>query len=179
MEDNVSFPLDPPTTHSHGRRLGWQFPTKKLLRLRWNRRNNWFTPAEFQLFRGTENSRNSTLNRSAEEENARNSVPWDKIRSKHSEFRSEPYRERENNSEFRSVEQKYKQTLRILFQTIPRKRQQCGIPLGGKHAVNSVCRSMIFCKTNFFHAISFLSELRKRTFCKLPNASVWAISSAE
>jgi hypothetical protein len=70
------------------------------------------------------------------------------------EFRSEPFRGRENNSEFRSVEQnrstlsefrsepfrgrennsesvpwnKKKQTLGILFRTIPRKRKQLGIP---------------------------------------------------
>ncbi len=43
------------------------------------------------------------------------------------EFRSEPFRGRENNTEFRSVEQKEKQTLGILFRTIPRKRKQFGI----------------------------------------------------
>jgi hypothetical protein len=45
-------------------------------------------------------------NCSAEEKNAWNSVLWDKYRSKLSEFLSEPFRGRENNSEFRSVEQK-------------------------------------------------------------------------
>jgi hypothetical protein len=40
-----------------------------------------------------------------------------------SEFRSEPFCERENNSEFSLVEQKYKQTVGILFQTIVRKIQ--------------------------------------------------------
>ncbi len=51
---------------------------------------------------------------------ARNFVPWNKNRSKLSQFRSEPFRERENISEFGSVEQKKKQTLGILFPTIPR-----------------------------------------------------------
>jgi hypothetical protein len=35
------------------------------------------------------------------------------------EFRSEPFRGRENNSEFRSMKQKYKITLGIPFRTIP------------------------------------------------------------
>jgi hypothetical protein len=43
-------------------------------------------------------------NHSAEEKNARNSVPWNKLEAKLSKFRSEPFRGRENNSEFRSVE---------------------------------------------------------------------------
>ncbi len=63
---------------------------KKLFRGRRNRRNNWFVPSEFRLFRGTENSRNSVPNRSAENKNARNSVPWNKNWSKLSEFHSEP-----------------------------------------------------------------------------------------
>ncbi len=41
---------------------------------------------------------------SSEEKNARISVPWNKIEAKLSEFHSEPFRGRENNSEFRSVE---------------------------------------------------------------------------
>jgi hypothetical protein len=43
---------------------------------------------------------------------------------KFSEFRSKRFRGRENNSEFRSVKQKWKQTLGIPSQTIPRKRKQ-------------------------------------------------------
>jgi hypothetical protein len=35
----------------------------------------------------------------------------------------------------------------------------------------SVCWSRIICKTNFFHAISFRSELRNRLFRKPRNAS--------
>ncbi len=84
--------------------LGLAFPQKKLFRGRRNRRNNWFVPAEFRLFRGTENSRNSVPNRSADEKNARNSLPWNKIRCKRSESRSELFRGRDNNSEFRSSE---------------------------------------------------------------------------
>jgi hypothetical protein len=41
-----------------------------------------------------------------------------------SEFRSEPFRGRENNSEFRSVEQKWKQALGIPFRTLPKKRKE-------------------------------------------------------
>jgi hypothetical protein len=52
------------------------------------------------------NSRNSVPNPSAEEKTTRNFVPWNKNRSKLTEFRSEPFSGRENNSEFRSVEQK-------------------------------------------------------------------------
>jgi hypothetical protein len=48
-----------------------------------------------------------------------------------SELRSEPFRGRENSSEFRSVEQKYKQTLRISFRTLQRKRKQLRIPFRG------------------------------------------------
>ncbi len=43
---------------------GWQFPTKKLIRGKQNGQNNWFVPAEFRLFRGTGNSRNSVPNHS-------------------------------------------------------------------------------------------------------------------
>jgi hypothetical protein len=69
------------------------------------------------LYSGTKieaNSRNSILNHSAEEKNARNSVPCNKNRSKLSEFHSEPIRGRENNSELHSVEQKQKQTHRFV-----------------------------------------------------------------
>jgi hypothetical protein len=61
------------------------------------------------LYRGTKiesNSRNSVPNHSPQEKNARNSVPWNKNRSKLSELHSEPFRVRENNSKFRSMEQK-------------------------------------------------------------------------
>jgi hypothetical protein len=49
------------------------------------------------LYRGTKikaNSRNSILNHSTEVKTARNSVPWNKNRSKHLEFCSEPFRGR-------------------------------------------------------------------------------------
>ncbi len=89
------------------------------------------------------NSRNSVPNCSAEEKIAQNSVPWNKIRSKRSEFRSETFRGRENNSEFRSVEQKYKQTPGILFRTIPRKRQQLGIPFQSMSRRKTCCQFSI------------------------------------
>jgi hypothetical protein len=83
------------------------------------------------LYHGTKleaNAQNSVLNHTAEEKTTRNSVPWNKNRSKHLEFCSEPFRGRDNNSEeFRS--------------------EACP---GWKHAVSSVCWSRVFCKTNFF-----------------------------
>jgi hypothetical protein len=69
-------------------------------------------------FRGPKieaNSRNSLPNPSAEEKTAGYSIAWNKNRSKLSEFTSEPFSRKENNSEFQSVEQKKKQTLGILF----------------------------------------------------------------
>ncbi len=45
------------------------------------------------------------------------------VEQKLSEFRSEPFRGIENNSEFRSVEQKLKNTHGIPFKTLPRKRK--------------------------------------------------------
>jgi hypothetical protein len=101
--------------------IGLAISDKKLFRGRRNRRNNWLLPAEFLLLRGPENSQNSVPNHSAEEKNARNSLPWNKNRSKLLEFRFESYCGRENNSDFRSLEQKQKQTLGILFRTIPGK----------------------------------------------------------
>jgi hypothetical protein len=73
-----------------------------LFRERRNRRDSRFIPAEFRLFRGTENSRNSIPNHSVGEKNARSSVQWIKSRSKLSEFPSKPFRGREKCSEFRS-----------------------------------------------------------------------------
>jgi hypothetical protein len=102
------------------------------------------------LYHGTKieaNSRNSVLNHSAEEKTTRNSVSWNKNRSKHLEFCSEPFRGGENNSEFRYVEQKKNQTLGIPFRSCIRQK-------------HFVCRSRIFCPTNFFHTISFRSEPR-------------------
>jgi hypothetical protein len=81
-------------TDTSARNYGWPFPTKNLFPGGRNRRNNWFVPADFRLFRGTEtlgipfrtvpqrrrlleilyhgtkieaNSRNSVLNHSAEQ----------------------------------------------------------------------------------------------------------------
>ncbi len=101
---------------------------------------NRFDPAEFRLFCGIENSWNSVLNYSAEEKNARNSVLWNKNRSKLSEFRSElsaeekttwnsfPWnKNRSKLSEFRS---------KAFFQT--------------KIRCNYVWGSRNFCKTHFF-----------------------------
>ena len=61
---------------------------------------------------------------------------------KPSEFRSEPFRGRENSSEVRSIEQKYKQTLRIAFQTLQRKRKQLGILFRGKN-IKANCQNSV------------------------------------
>jgi hypothetical protein len=61
------------------------------------------------LYYGTKieaNSGNSVLNHSAEEKTTGSSIPWNKYISKLLEFCSEPFCGRENNSAFRSVEQK-------------------------------------------------------------------------
>jgi hypothetical protein len=55
-------------------------------------------------------------------------VPRNKILS---EFGSEPFCGTEKCSEFRTVEQKQKQTLGIPFRTISRKRKQIRIPFRG------------------------------------------------
>jgi hypothetical protein len=107
------------------------------------------------LYHGTKleaNARNSVLNQSAEEQKTRNSVPWKKNTSKHLEFCSEPFRGRDNNSEFRS--------------------EACL-----KHVWDENMLSILFAgegffvKLIFFHAISFSSELRNRLFRKPRNAS--------
>ncbi len=57
------------------------------------------------LYHGTKleaNARNSVLNHSAEEKTTRNSVWWNKNVIKHLEFCSEPFRGRDNDSEYRS-----------------------------------------------------------------------------
>jgi hypothetical protein len=87
-----------------------------------------FVLAEFQLYRGIENSWNSVPNHAAEEKKARNSVPWNKNRSKLSELRSKPFcgreptrnsvswnRKRSKLSEFRFESYLGKTTLSILF----------------------------------------------------------------
>ncbi len=90
---------------------------------------NGFVLKEFQLFRRTENSRNSVPNHSVEKKNAGNSVSWTKNISKLAGFRSELLRGRENNLNF-VPRTKIKTTLwGILFLSISRK----------KHSLNSVC----------------------------------------
>ncbi len=100
------------------------------------RRNRRFVPAEFRLFHGSGNSRNSVPKHSAEDKNAQNSVTWNKNRSKLSEFRSEPFRGRENNSEFRSAEQNRSKLSK--FRSLAFRRR--------KHTLSSVC----WIRTNFF-----------------------------
>jgi hypothetical protein len=68
--------------------------------------------------------RNSVPNRSAEQKTTRNSVLWNKNRSKLLEFPSEPFRGRETTRNSVPRIEKYKQTLGIPFRTITRKRKQ-------------------------------------------------------
>jgi hypothetical protein len=56
-------------------------------------------------------------------------IPTVLRKRKFTEFRSEPFRGRENNSEFRSMDQKKKQTLGIPFPIHQWKRKQLGIPI--------------------------------------------------
>jgi hypothetical protein len=86
--------------------IGLAISDNKVFLRRQNRRNKWFVPADFLLFRGTENSLNSVPNHSAEEANALNSVLCNKNRFKLSEFRYKPFRRRQNHSEFCPVKQK-------------------------------------------------------------------------
>ncbi len=61
----------------------------------WNRRHKWLYLTGYRLFR-TIGKKTET----AEQKTILNSVPWKKSRRKLSEFRSNPFRRRENNSEF-------------------------------------------------------------------------------
>jgi hypothetical protein len=69
--------------------------------------NNWFVPAEFRLFCGTENSRNSIPNHSAEEKK-KLGFPYrgTKIKAKILGIPFQTIPLKAFNSEFRSVEQK-------------------------------------------------------------------------
>jgi hypothetical protein len=93
-----------------------------------------------------------------EEKTTRNSVPLNKNRSKLSEFPSEHFSGRENNSEFRSVETKIEEyshnfipnpsaeekttrnsvNVGIPFRTIPRKRNLLNTKRGSPNVKNSV-----------------------------------------
>jgi hypothetical protein len=74
-----------------------QFPTKKLFRGRRNRGNNWFAPAESGCSGEQKTLGIPFRTIPQRRKNARNSVPWNKNRSKLSEFRSEPFRGTENS----------------------------------------------------------------------------------
>ncbi len=131
------------------------------------------------------NSRNSIPNRSTEEKNARNSVPWKKNRSNFSKFRVEPFRGTKNSRNSvpnRSAEEKN------AWNSVPWKKNRNKLSefrseacLGQKQAKLSIlfAAAGFFCKTSFFHAIFFRSEPRNGLFRKLRNASELALSSAE
>jgi len=85
------------------------------------------------------NSRNSVPNPSAEEKTTRNSVPLNKKRSELSEFPSEHFSGRENNSESLSVDTKIEEYSQNFLQ---RKTKQHGIPFRGKN-IEANCRNSV------------------------------------
>jgi hypothetical protein len=137
-------------------------------------------------------------------ETTRNSVPFNKNRSKLSGFPSEPFTGRENNSEFHGTEQ----TIGIPFRTLQRKIKQLGIPFVGKKLKETLgipfrtipqkiklltvkCRGRqsdqkgfaqcaVSVKLHFFAefcSIPFRSEIRNWLFRGTQNASEGALSS--
>jgi hypothetical protein len=95
---------------------------------------------------------------SAGEKNAQNSMPWNKNRSKLSEFHSEAFRGTENSRNSFPNRFTGEKNVGILFREKFRSKlsefrsEAC---LAQKHAVYSVFWSRTFCKTKFFHAIFF------------------------
>jgi hypothetical protein len=131
--------------------LGLAISDRKLFRGRRNRRKNWFVPAEFRLFRGTENSRNSVPNHSAEEKPSRkfsfearlgqkhavNYVCWSRIFRKTNFFHIFP---RKNlGLLYRGTK-----TLGLVFQTIPRRRNHLGIPFRSMSGTKTLCQLCFF-----------------------------------
>ncbi len=92
------------------RTVGLGISDKKIIQRKSELQNKWLFPTEFLLFRGTENSRNSVSNPSAKEKTTRNSIPWNRNRSKFSEFLSESFRGRENNTEQNAAAAVYEST---------------------------------------------------------------------
>jgi hypothetical protein len=136
-------------------KLGLAISDKKLFRGRRNRRKNWFVPAEFQLFRGTENSRNSVPNHSAEEKNTRNFVTWNKNRSKLSEFCSEPFRGTENSRNSvpnRSAEEKNARNS-VPWEKKKKKNSRNSVP---KHVSDQNKLSILFAEAGYFVKLIFL-----------------------
>jgi hypothetical protein len=80
-------------------------------------------PTQFRLSLG-QKTLEFVSNHSAKKTNARNSIPWNKNRSKLSKFRSEPCCGREKKLEipFRGI--KKEETFGMLFQSISRKKRR-------------------------------------------------------
>ena len=113
-------------------------------------------------------SRNSVPNPSAEEKTTRNSVPWNQNRCKFSEFRSKPFRGREHNSEFLSVQQKIEIYSRNAVYSVRKDDFSC--------TDKSFCYVLCCCFVKLifsaeFHSVPFHSELRKWLFRGTRNAS--------
>jgi hypothetical protein len=155
--------------------MGLEISEKKYSEESRKRLNNWFVPAEFRLFRGTENSRNPVPNHSAEQKNARNSVLWNKKRSKHSEFLSKPFRGREKT--WNSVPRNKNRCKHLEFysnHSAKEKTNRNSVPWNKNRSKLSefhsegfrILLSILFsgagfcCKTHFFPVIPFRSVLR-------------------
>ncbi len=88
------------------------------------------------------NPRNSVPNTSAEEKTTRNSVPLSKNRSNLSEFPSEHFSGRENNSEFLSVETKIEAYSRNSLPNPSAEEKQLGILFLGTN-IEANCRNSV------------------------------------
>jgi hypothetical protein len=100
------YPVDYLILRVGGRRVGLGISPKKRIPRKTELTEQMVISDRIPAVPRNRNSWYSVPNHSVEEKTTRNSVPWNKTRSILAEFRSEPFRGRENNSEFRSVEQK-------------------------------------------------------------------------
>jgi hypothetical protein len=102
----------------HQPHIGLAISDQKIIPRKTELTDNWFVPAEFRLFRGTENSWNSVQNHFAEEKNVWNSVTWNKNRRKLSELCSKSFHGREptqNSETKKEVNSQNSVQLSILF----------------------------------------------------------------
>jgi hypothetical protein len=107
---------------------------KKIIPRKTELTDNWFVPAEFRLFLGTENSWNSVQNHSAEEKNVWNSVTWNKIEA--NSRNSVPYNSAEENQR------------RIPFRgTVKEANSRNSVP---KHILDKNTLSILFAEAGFF-----------------------------
>jgi hypothetical protein len=113
------------------------------------------------------------MNRSSEEKNTQNSVPWNKNRSRLSEFHSEPFRGTENfqNSFLNHSAEEKNGRNSVLWKKIESNSRN-SLP---EHVSDKNMLSSLFAGAGFF----FHSEFRNPLFRKPRNASELALSSVE